>query len=184
VGQCSNFSRPCFAPETTHTCTVCCSTAARFYLVGRSKAGPGRSWVVLTLVRGSPTKGSALPSLEAHETTSALSQQECAALLRQIHAGNSGSSSGGLQLVCKVSTAEFSALVLACVEALSLPSRHAGKLHRDHPWGQSHALRPSVIKCIGADKKERGFLVRSSHRRVQLSCASLQQWERQSLANL
>lgn len=169
MAKCDNFGRPCLALEITHTCTFCCSTAARFYLVGRSKAGPGRSWVVLTLVRGSPTKGSALPSLEAHETTSALSQQECAALLRQIHAGNSGSSSGGLQLVCKVSTAECSALVVECVDALSLPSRHAGKLHRD-PWGQSHALRLFVIKCItsGADKKERGLMVRSSHRRVQL----------------
>lgn len=67
------------------------STASRYYLVGRSKLG---TWSVCTLLRGET-------DLLAHETTSALSQRECGALLRQIHAGNSLGSHGGLQLVCK-----------------------------------------------------------------------------------
>lgn len=77
-----------------------CSTASRYYLVGRSKLG---TWSVCTLLRGET-------DLLAHETTSALSQRECGALLRQIHAGNSLGSHGGLQLVCKVRTAILSQL--------------------------------------------------------------------------
>ena len=86
------------------------STAARYYLVGRSKDG---QWMVLTLVRapGCQAAASAIqqpgseqlmaqPQLEAHETASSLTQEECGALLRQIHAGNAAT--GGLQLVCKV----------------------------------------------------------------------------------
>lgn len=91
------------APEYTHVPLCPFSTAGRFYLVGRSKDG-GR-WTVLTLVRGggSPSAKKEGTELEAHETTSSLSQKECGALLRQIHAGNTNSS--GLQLVCKASTA-------------------------------------------------------------------------------
>lgn len=64
--------------------------------MGRTKSG---TWSVCTLVKGSAATGNVDSGLAAHETSSSLSQHECGALLRQVHAGNPG----GLQLVCKVS---------------------------------------------------------------------------------
>jgi hypothetical protein len=81
-----------------------CSTASRYYLVGRGNGKLStQCWSICTLHKGGATPGKSrqcIEPLQAHETTSSLSQQECGQLLRQIHVGNQG----GLQLVCKVSS--------------------------------------------------------------------------------
>lgn len=80
------------------------STQGAYYIAGKCKgskdAKHAASWSILTLKRGS--NDCAEGELDVCET-SQLSQAQCTATLKQLHAGNALARPAGLQLVCKVS---------------------------------------------------------------------------------
>lgn len=101
------------------------STQGSYYVVGKSKSSSrsdDRCWAILTLKRAAARSKD--PDLSVHETPSLLTQAQCSATLRQLHAGNVAASPPGLQLVCKVRSVDLRELMQGVLESVSRALSH------------------------------------------------------------